>query len=57
LAVPNQTSSFAGGYWLADDPPQFGCNAIQRPAFFLHPLRVIVPVTLGTKCSCFLLAI
>jgi hypothetical protein len=27
---------------LADDPPQFGCDAIQHRALFLHPLGVIV---------------
>ena len=25
-------------YGLADDPPQFGCNAVQHRALFLHPL-------------------
>jgi hypothetical protein len=29
-------------YGLADDPPQFGCNAIQHRALLLHPLRVVV---------------
>ena len=32
-------SGFCG---LADDPPQFGCNAVEHGALLLHPLGVVV---------------